>query len=148
VFLHFVAKVARFPKILVRDSSCEMLSATMTGTFALHELSLHVVPKKEHFANVPAERAIALIDNTVKTLLAAHNLLCNTWDTLVEHSTLIHAVTRLCSTNNLVTVYEAETGMIPNLDGIPPVGCFAIRFLVKPDIGFQTLTSQLVRPVF
>jgi len=43
-----------------------MLSATMTGTFALHELSLHVVPKGEHFANGPAERAIALIDNMRK----------------------------------------------------------------------------------
>jgi len=50
-----------------------------------------------------------------------------------EHSTLIHAVTRLCPTNKKVTVYEAETGMIPNLDDIPPVGCFAIRFLDKLD---------------
>jgi len=50
-----------------------------------------------------------------------------------EHSTLIHAVTRLCPTNEKVTVYEAETGMIPNLDDIPPVGCFAIRFLDKLD---------------
>ena len=148
VLLQFVANIARFSKILVCDSAGEMLSATMTGTFAPHELSLHVVPKGEHFANGPAERVIALIDNMVKTLLAARSLPCNTWDILVEHSTLIHAVTRLCPTNKKVTVYEAETGMIPNLDGIPPVGCFAIRFLVKPDIGFQTLTSQLVRPVF
>jgi len=48
VFLQFVAKIARFPKILVCDSAGEMLSATMTGTFALHELSLHVFPKGEH----------------------------------------------------------------------------------------------------
>jgi len=46
VFLRFVAKIARFPKILVCDSAGAMLSATMTGTFALHELSLHVVPKE------------------------------------------------------------------------------------------------------
>jgi len=104
VFLQFVSKIARFPKILVCDSAGEMLSATMTGTFALHELSLHVVPKGEHFANGPAERAIVLIDNMVKTLLAAHNLTCNTWDILVEHFTLIHAVTGLCPTNKKVTV--------------------------------------------
>ena len=78
VFLQFVARIARFPKILAG----EMLSATMTSTFALHELSLHVVSKGEHFANGPAERAIALIDNMVKTLLAAQNLPCNTWDIL------------------------------------------------------------------
>jgi len=117
VFLQFVAKIARFPKILVCDSAGEMLSATMTGTFALHELSLHVVPKGEHFANGPAERAIALIDNMVKTLLAAQNLPCKTWDMYYgylggeEQSTLIHADTRLCPTNKKVTVYEAETGM-------------------------------------
>jgi len=69
----------------------------------------------------------------VKTLLAAQNLPSNIWDILVEHSTLIHAVTRLCSTNKKVTVYEAETGMIPNLDDIPLVGCFAMRFLDKLD---------------
>jgi len=113
VFLQFVAKIARFPKILVCDSAGEMLSALMTSIFSLHELSLHVVPKGKHFANGPAERAIALIDNMVKTLLAAQNLPRNTWDILVEHSTWIHAVTRLCPTNKKVTVYEAETGMIP-----------------------------------
>jgi len=32
VFLQFVAKIARFPKILVCDSAGEMLSATMNGT--------------------------------------------------------------------------------------------------------------------
>ena len=58
-------------------------------------------------------RAIASIDDVVKTLLAAQNLPRNTWDILVEHSTWIHAVTRLCPTNKKVTVYEAETGMIP-----------------------------------
>jgi len=78
VFLQFVAKTARFPIRLVCDSAGEMLSATTTGTFALHELSFHVVPKGEHFANGPAERAIALIDNMVKTLLAAPNLPCTT----------------------------------------------------------------------
>jgi len=133
VSLQFVANIARFPKILVCDSAGEMLGAAMTGTFALHELSLHVVPKGEHFANGPAERAIALIDNMVKTLLAPQNLPSNTWNILVEHSALIHAVTRLCPTNMKVTVYEAETGMIPNLNDIPPVGCFAICSLEKFD---------------
>ena len=51
----------------------------------------------------------------------------------MEHSTLTHAVTHLCPTNKKVAVYEAETGMIPNLDDIPPVGCIAIRFLDKLD---------------
>ena len=31
VFLQFIAKIGRFPKILVCDSAGEMLSATMTG---------------------------------------------------------------------------------------------------------------------
>jgi len=62
VFLQFVAKIARFPQILVCDSSDEMLSATMVGKFALRGLSLHVVPKGEHFANGPAERACNCFD--------------------------------------------------------------------------------------
>jgi len=65
--------MALFPKKIVCDSAGEMRSATVTGTFALHELSLHVVPKGEHFANRSAERAIALIDDKAKSLLAAQN---------------------------------------------------------------------------
>jgi len=63
--------MALFPKKIVCDSAGEMLSATMTGTFALHELSFHVVPKGEYLANRPAERAMTLIDDKTKSLLAA-----------------------------------------------------------------------------
>jgi hypothetical protein len=30
-----------------------------------------------------------------------------------------------------ITIYECETGEIPNLDAIPEVGSFAVRFLAK-----------------
>jgi len=45
----------------------------------------------------------------------------------------IHTVKWSCPTNKKVIVYEAETGTISNLNDIPQVGCFAIRFLDKLD---------------
>jgi len=79
-------------------------------------------------------RAIASIDDVVKTLLAAQNLPRNTRDIFVEDSTLIHAVTRLCPTNKKATVYEAKTGMIPNLDDVPLLICFVLQFAFSTNL--------------
>jgi len=49
------------------------------------------------------------------------------------HCSLLKAVTQSCPTDVSITVYEAETGMIPDLDLIPPLGCFDFRYLSKLD---------------
>jgi len=131
IFLKFVAKIGRFPRVFVCDSAGELLSNTLPGTFAQHSVSLEVVPKDKHHLNGPVERGIALVDSMLKTWLSDCNLPRHMWDVLAEHATLIIAVTKLCPTNKKITVYEAETNMIPNLDQIPPVGCFAVRAIEK-----------------
>jgi len=50
------------------------------------------------------------------------------WDIVGEHCSLINAKTQSCPTDSSVTIYEAESGMIPDLDKIPPSGCFGIMY--------------------
>ena len=75
-----------------------------------------------------------------------------------EHATLINACLNPCPVDESITIYECETGEIPNLDAIPEVGSFAVRFVTdikKSDfklssknqagvfIGFATLKRHL-----
>jgi hypothetical protein len=70
---------------------------------------------------------------------------------------LINAVTQSCPTDDSITIYEAESGGILDLDKIPPLGCFGIRYLSKLDrrdfklspknqagvfLGFATLSNS------
>jgi len=45
----------------------------------------------------------------------------------------LKAVTHSCPTDDSITIYEAETRMIPDLDLIPPLGCFGFCYLSKLD---------------
>jgi len=42
-------------------------------------------------------------------------------------------VTQSCPTYHGITIYEAEAGLIPDLDALPPLGCFGVRYLSKID---------------
>ena len=42
-------------------------------------------------------------------------------------------MTQSCPTDHGITIYEAETGLIPDLDALPPLGCFGVRYLSKID---------------
>ena len=45
---------------------------------------------------------------------------CN-WDIVGEHCSLLNAVTQSCPTDHGITIHEAETGLIPDLDVLPPL---------------------------
>ena len=44
---------------------------------------------------------------------------------------MLNACLYPCPSNPSITIYECERGEIPNLDAIPEVGCFAVRYLAK-----------------
>ena len=94
-------------------------------------VKLRTVGVGEHFSNGAAEKAIQDIDYMVKCIMADKNLPKNCWDIVGEHATLLNACLSPCPTNKEITIYECETGEIPNLDAIPDVGCFAVRYLDK-----------------
>ena len=42
-------------------------------------------------------------------------------------------MTQSCPTDHGIPIYEAETGLIPDLDALPPLGCFGVRYLSRID---------------
>jgi hypothetical protein len=133
VFLKFVAHDGCFPKVLVSDKAGEILCKVMKTTVTAKQVKMVTVAKDEHFSNGGPEKAIQDIDNIVKCCMADRNLPKDCWDIVGEHATLVNACTSSCPTNPEITIYEAETGEIPNLDCIPELGCFAVRHLEKLD---------------
>jgi hypothetical protein len=130
-FLKFVAHVGCFPKVLVGDKAGEILSKRLKGLFTAKAVKLITVGVDEHFANGGPEKAIQDIDYMVSCIMADKNLPKNCWDIVGEHSTLVNACLNPCPVDKNITIYECETGEIPNLDAIPEIGSFAVRHLSK-----------------
>jgi len=55
------------------------------------------------------------------------------WDIVGEHCTLLNAVTQSWPTDHCITIYEAQTVLIPDPDALPPLLCFGARYLSKLD---------------
>jgi len=91
------------------------------------------VPKDEQSKIGSAERAIDEIDRMVAASLLDSNIPKCYWDIVGEHCSLLNAVTQSCPTDHGITICEAETGLIPDLDALPPLGCFCVRYLSKMD---------------
>ena len=133
VYLKFLARIGRFPKLLVSDQAGEILSKAMGSRLAAQGTHIDPVPKDEHSKIGSAERAIDEIDRMVAASLLDTNIPKCYWDIVGEHCTLLNAVTQSCPTDHGITIYEAETGLIPDLDALPPLGCFGVRYLSKLD---------------
>jgi hypothetical protein len=67
----------------------------------------------------------------VACIMADKNLPKGCWDIFGEHATLANACLIPCPVDKNITIYECETGAIPNLDAIPEIGSFAVRHLAK-----------------
>ena len=80
-----------------------------------------------------AERAIDEIDRMVAASLLDSNIPKCYWDIVGVHCSLLNAVTQSCLTDHGITIYETKTGLIPDLDALPPLGCFGIQYLSKLD---------------
>ena len=65
-----------------------------------------------------------------------------------EHATLINACLNPCPVDESITIYECETGEIPNLDAIPEVGSFAVRFVTEIKKSDFKLSSKNQAGVF
>ena len=113
------------------DRSGEILSKRLGSLLTAKLVKFTPLAVDEHFRNGGAEKAIQDIDYMTTCLMADHNLPKDCWDVVGEHASLLNACLYPCPSNPSITIYECETGEIPNLDAIPEVGCFAVRYLAK-----------------
>jgi len=73
---------------------------------------IDLVPKDGHSKIGSAEGAIDGIDHMVTASLLDTNIPKCYWDIVVEHCTLLNAVTQSCPTDHGITIYEAVMALL------------------------------------
>ncbi len=66
-----------------------------------------------------------------KAIMADKNIPSRFWDFVAEHCVLLNAITSPAIDEPTKTIFEACYGQPPDYDALPPVGCYAVRFLEK-----------------
>ena len=63
-------------------------------------------------------------------MLADSNVPNFHWDFVIEHAALVNSmITPSISDKTKTTTIEADWDVIPNIDLVPPVGCFSARLM-------------------
>ena len=65
----------------------------------------------------------------MRSYLTDSNLPGIYWDYVVEHAALVNSMITPSITDKSRTIFEHVWGVVPNLDLIPPIGCFAARLM-------------------
>jgi len=133
-YLQFAQRINRHPRVLYTDKGGENCSKHMNRLALMKHMTHIVVPKGEHHSIGAAEKAIQDLDQLQRGLAAEGNTPSDCWDIITEHASLVNAMTSPSPTNPSVTIFEDAYGRIPDLDALPPVGCFAVRLQEKSDM--------------
>jgi len=88
VYLKFLARTGRFPKLLVSDQAGEILSKALGSRLAAQVTHIDPVPKDEHSKIGSAKRAIDEIDRMVAASLLNSNIPKCYWDIVCEHCSM------------------------------------------------------------
>jgi hypothetical protein len=133
VYLQFALRIQRHPRVLITDMGGECDSDPLDQLMLAKEVTHIKVPKGEHYANGPAEKAIGDLDQMQRGFSAEANAPSNVWDIITEHATLVDLMTNPSRSDPSMTKFEHLYHVVPNLDLLPPVGCFCVRIQEKKD---------------
>ena len=131
VFLTFVSRIGVYPKKFFSDKAGEIEGTEFGKLLIARGVELITVPKGEHSSNGLAEKAIQDIDSTVRALLLDSGLPKYCWDILAQHAAFLNQMTSPSLLDSSMTIFESVTGVVPDLDMIPIVGCLAVRLEEK-----------------
>jgi hypothetical protein len=87
------------------------------------------VPRGEHHRIGVAEKAIQDLSNMMRCMLADSNVPNIYWDSVVEHAALVNSMITPSICDKTKTIFNAVWDVIPNIDLVPPVGCFCARLM-------------------
>ena len=85
------------------------------------------VPRGEHHSIGVAEKAIQDLKNMMRAYHADSNVPAIYWDYVIEHASLVNSMINPSIYDETKTIFEAVWGLPPNVDLIPPIGCFCAR---------------------
>jgi len=127
VYFEFTKRIGRHPKVLYSDLGSEMTSLAFERYLLVKGVNHITVPRGEHHSIGVAEKAIQDLKNMMRCYTADSNVPAIYWDFIVEHAALVNSMTypSICDPDK--TIFEAAWGVVPNVDLIPPLGCFCAR---------------------
>ena len=131
-----------WPKYFFSDQGGEMIKKYLKGTLLANGTHVETVPRGEHHLIGSIEVEIGNLDAIVRATMADVNVPSDLWDIVGEYLLMVDDCIRPVPENEALSRHEAYTGEIPNLNLLPPVGCFAIRNLDKIDRNDFKLSPQ------
>jgi hypothetical protein len=87
------------------------------------------VPRGEYHSIGVAEKAIQDLINMMRCVLADSNVPNIYWDFVIEHAALVNSMIMPSISDKTKTIFETVWDAIPNIDLVPPVGCFCARLM-------------------
>jgi hypothetical protein len=133
VFLKLCAELGQWPRILISDQAGEVIKKTLKSWLVPKGTMIQTIPRSEHHFSGSIEIEIKHISNATKCTMASRNIPANLWDIVGEYMTLMDCCTRASPLDKDISCHEAATSDLPDLDLLPPVGCYAIRHRDKLD---------------
>jgi hypothetical protein len=118
------------PQHLISDRACECeINRKKCDSLLLAKDCQHIcLPKSKHYSLGVPEKAIDDPDRNTKAVMADVNIPPLYWDIAVQHVALLNACTSPSIRDSSITIFEADTGVVPDLAVFPPPGCFCIRY--------------------
>ena len=129
VYFEFSKRIGRHPKVLYSDLASEISSSVFERYLLVKGVNHVNVPRGEHHSIGVAEKAIQDLSNMMRCMLADSNVPNIYWDFVIEHAALVNSMITPSISDKTKTIFEAVWDTIPNIDLVPPVGCFCARLM-------------------
>jgi hypothetical protein len=104
--------------------------------------------KSEHHSLGVPEKVIDDLDRNTRAVMSDANIPPMYWDIVVQHVALLNACTSPAICDPSITIFESDTGVVPDLAVFPPPGCFCIRYREKIERADVKLDAQNEPGVF
>ena len=108
---------------MVSDGAGKLLKTTLQRQLLTRCCRIQVANE-----NGPTERAVQELDTMMCASMISSGIPMREWCFVVEHMTLVVDSMTSCSTSDKSkTIFEAVYGVVPNVDSLPSIECFACR---------------------
>jgi len=148
VYMKFVARIGSHPQHLISDKAGEINSKKFDSLLLAKGCQHICLPKGEHYSLGVPEKAIGDLDRNTRAVMADANIPPIYWDVVVQHVALLNACTSPSICDPSITIFEADTGVVPDLAVFPPSGCFCLRYREKIERADVKLDAQNEPGVF
>jgi hypothetical protein len=144
VYMKFVAH----PQHLISDKAGEINSKKFDLLLLAKGCQLICLPKGEHYSLGVPEKVVVDLDRNTRVVMGDANIPPIYWGIVVQHVALLNVCTSPGTCDPSITIFETDTGFVPDLDVFPPPGCVCIRYRDKIERTDVKLDAQNEPGVF